>query len=335
MKRSQPTNANDRGAALVTVLTMLAVMSTLAIVVVDAANMSVRRTGNMVRMEQTRWYLMGAEAFAVVQLAELRRRSETARIDQDEWQNRPFVFPLDDGVMEVSISDGGNCFNLNSLVVSDDGGGRFVNAAGMVQFSRLLDAVGVQTAQGGLAAALVDWIDSDSEPMAGGAEDSTYAGDAGAYRTGNTLLADVSELARVRGFDANVLQLLAPHICVRPTSAANLINPNTLTPDQAPLLTMAINDLSTAVAAQIIRDRPRGGWESVDDFLRHPSLNNLELNDAGRAQFSTTTRYFVLRAQVERDGAREYSAALIEVGSAGPGAVVRRVFGAGAAEYLL
>ncbi|UPT64647.1 MAG: hypothetical protein M0D54_09160 [Hyphomonadaceae bacterium JAD_PAG50586_4] len=65
---SKASEKNDRGAALITVLTMMAVMATLAIVVVDAANMSLRRTGNMVRMEQTRWYLLGAEAYAVARL---------------------------------------------------------------------------------------------------------------------------------------------------------------------------------------------------------------------------------------------------------------------------
>ena len=327
---SKASEKNDRGAALITVLTMMAVMATLAIVVVDAANMSLRRTGNMVRMEQTRWYLLGAEAYAVARLGEIHRRAETTRIDPDEWQNRAFVFPLDDGVMEVSISDGDNCFNLNSLVFTDEGGGRFVNVAGMVQFARLLDAVGVQTAQGGLAAALIDWLDSDQQPMSGGGED-----DAASYRTANTLMADVSELRRVRGFNVDVVARLAPYICVRPTSAANLLNPNTLTPDQAPLLAMAIDDLSVDAAAQIIRDRPRGGWEGVEDFLLHPRLNSIELNDAGRAQFSTSTRYYVLRAKVERDRAQEYSAALIEAGPGGAGVVVRRVFGAGASEYLL
>ncbi len=320
----------DRGAALITVLTMMAVIATLAIVVVDAANMSLRRTGNLVRMEQTRWYLVGAESYAVARLGELRRRADIARVDESEWQNRPFTFPLDDGAMEVTISDGDNCFNLNSVVVTDDGGGRFISAVGMVQFSRLLDAVGVQAAHGGLAASLVDWIDSDQQTTPGGGED-----DADTYRTANTLLADVSELRRIRGFSDDVIARLAPYVCVRPTSAPNQLNPNTLRPDQAPLLVMAIDDLSVDTAAQVIRDRPRGGWEGVDAFLLHPRLNNIELNEAGRGQFSTVPRYYVLRARVDRDRAQEYSAALIEIGPGGMGTVVRRVFGAGASEYLL
>jgi general secretion pathway protein K len=332
-RRADETPGEDRGTALITVLGMLAIMSALAVVVVDAANMSVRRTGNQVQMEQTRWYLIGAETFAIGRLSEMQRRAELSRVDQDEWQGRPFRFALDDGAMDVSLRDGDNCFNLNSLVVTEDSGERQVSAFGMVQFSRLLDAVEVRTGQVALAAALADWIDSDSVPVGGGAEDAAYGG-ADAYRTSNTLLADVSELRHVRGFDGETVARLAPYVCVRPTSAPNQINPNTLTPEQAPLLVMAIDDLSLAAAAQIIRDRPRGGWEDVDAFLMHPRLSGLELNDAGRSQFSTRTRYYVLLTRVERQRGNEYGAALIEMGAGGAAAIVRRVFGVGAGTAL-
>lgn len=327
---------DDRGAALVTVLTMLAVMSALAVIVVDAANMSLRRTANMTRMEQTRWYLMGAENFATARLAELRQRGLERLVDQDEWQSRPFSFPLDDGLMQVSLRDGGNCFNLNSMVITEDSGARTTSALGLIQFSRLLDAVDVHTSQGSLAAALADWIDSDSQPTAGGAEDETYGGEAGAYRTANTLMADVSELRRVRGFTPEIIERLQPYICVRPTTAPNQFNPNTMTPEQGPLLAMAIGDgeLNSETAAQIMRDRPRGGWESVDAFLLHPRLSGLDLNDAGRAQFNVQTRYYLLYANVERDQGVESSVALIESSTTNAW-VVRRVFGAGGSETML
>jgi len=323
---------NDRGAALITVLSMLAVLATLAIVVTEAASLSLRRADNLVRMEQTRWYLLGAESFAGARLSMLN--SASARMDPSEWQNLPLDFPLDDGVMRITLRDGDNCFNLNALVTTEEGGARTLSAIGLVQFSRLLDAVGVHQSQGGLAAALVDWLDTDAEAMPGGVEAENLPGRR-PYRAANALMADASELASVRGFDPPTIAQLTRHTCVRPTTAPNLINPNTLTVEQAPLLLMAIDDLSLESARRIIRDRPRGGWESVDDFLMHPALNALELNQAGRAQFSTRTRYVVLEAQVERDRAREYGASLLELGPDGRTAVVRRVFGLRGGEALL
>lgn len=324
----------DSGAALVTVLTTLALMSALAIVIVDAANMSLRRTANLVRMEQTRWYLMGAEAFATARLADLHQRAQTTRIDADEWHNRPFLFNLDDGVMEVTVVDGSNCFNLNSVVSAEEGAGVYsLNSNGMFQLARLLDLAGARGAQIGLAAALVDWIDSDSGVTSGGAEDLSYGVESG-YVTANTLMGDVSELRNVRGFDAATIQRIAPYICVRPTATPNLVNLNTLTVEQAPLLAMLIPGMRVDTARRIIGDRPRGGWEDVDAFLRHPSINTEDVNEVVRAQFSVETRYYVLRVRVRRDGANETGAALIDTIS-GRGIVVRRVFGAGAPGQLL
>jgi general secretion pathway protein K len=334
MSTRQPPPRRERAAALVTVLTMLAVMSTLAVLVVDAANMSVRRTDNLVRMEQTWLYLMGAEAFARSRLGELQDAEARRAVDESEWQARTLTFPLDDGVLRVRLFDGGNCFNLNSLVVSEESGPHTVSVLGMIQFSRLLDVVGAE--QIGLSASLVDWLDSDSQPMAGGGEDSAYDAAGLGYRPANTLLGDVSELRRVRGFDAETIAALAPYVCVRPTATANLINPNTLRPEQAALLVMAFGEgLSLQTAQSIISDRPRGGWQSVDDFLASPSLALLEINEAGRAQFSVETQYYVLLAEVERDRGRDTLAALIEARTAGQTVVLRRLFGAGTSERSL
>lgn len=330
--RRPPRNRDERGAALVTVLTMLAVMSTLAILVVDAANMSLRRTSNQVRMEQTRWYLIGAEAFAASRLAELRRRGETTRIDQSEWQGRAFNFPLDDGAMQVTIRDGANCFNLNSLALDPEQGGA-ANAGAIMQFARLLDLLGVRSDRVGLGAALADWIDQDTTPSPGGAEDG--ARDGQRYRPANTMLADVSELARVQGFDREVIQQLGAAVCVRPTSAQTAINPNTLLPDEAPLLATMLPDISVEQARRIIRDRPRGGWENLDAFFAHPLLAGLEFNDFRRASFSMRSSYYVMSARVEREGARESSTSLIRVPEEGAGVVVRRVFGTGRSERAL
>jgi general secretion pathway protein K len=334
--RQNSPQRSDRAAALVTVLTMLAVMSTLAVVVVDAANMSVRRTDNLVRMEQTWLYLMGAEAFARSRLAELREAETQNRVDESEWQARALTFPLDDGALSVTLFDGNNCFNLNSLVVTDDAGERSASALGMVQFSRLLDIVGARPDQIGLSATLVDWLDSDGQPMAGGGEDVAYDSADIGHRPANALLADVGELRRVRGFDSATIEALAPYVCVRPTSAPNAINPNTLRPEQAALLSMAFGgDLPVSAAEAIIGDRPRGGWDSVDAFLSHPRVASFEINESGRAQFSLQTRYYVLVAQVERDRGRDSLAALLEVGPAGEAVVLRRLYGAGTSEHSL
>jgi len=323
----------ERGAALVTVLTMLAIMAALAIVAIDAAQMSLRRTRNQTSMEQTRWYLLGAEAFAIGRIADLRRRAADARVDQSEWQERWFPFPLEDGMMRVKLRDGGNCFNLNSMVEDIGEGVMVTSARGRLQFARLLDLAGVRSDRTGQSGTLADWIDSDQVAQIGGPEDAGYAVDGA--RPPNTLIADPSELRAVLGFDADTIVRLRGLVCVRPTAAANRINPNTLLVQQAPLLAMALPDISVATAAQIIRDRPRGGWEDLDAFFAQPRLASLEMSEPLRAQFSMQSDYVVLQARVERPEGRESSAALIQVAANGQAVVRRRVFGVGDGEFGL
>jgi general secretion pathway protein K len=325
----------ERGAALVTVLVMLSIMSTLAIVAVDAAQFSLRRTQNQAGMEQARWYLMGAESFAAGRIEEMAQRAATLRLDQSEWQGREITLPLEGGVMDVALWDGSNCFNLNSLVEKGDGGAYVMSGRGFVQFARLLDVLDIRsTSGGGLAPPLVDWLDSDDMRSAGGAEAESYAGAGAPYQAANALMADVSELARVRGFSDDVIARLAPYVCVRPDAAPSIINPNTLRLDQAPLLTMALGSQFNLAAAQdLIERRPRGGWATIEEFFAAPRFAGLELNDAVRGQFSLSSRYYVMTARVQMGDASETSAALIEL--SGRARVIRRLYGAGAAGRAL
>lgn len=328
MTKRTPAKQNERGAALVTVLTMVAIMSALAVVAVDAAGMSVRRTFNQTRMEQTRWYLLGAEAFAIGKLEDMRRAVREGAAADGDWHGRMFSFPLDDGLMRIALYDGGNCFNLNSVVRHAEEAASTADAGGVMQFALLLDLLGVHSDRAALGATLADWIDADALPSPGGLEDGADRRGA-PYRPANTLLADLSELRRVEGFSDEVIARIADHVCVRPTAAPNLLNPNTLAPNEAALLAMALPDIDIEQARGVIRDRPRGGWSDLDAFFSHPRLAGLELNELRSASFSLEPVYYVMIASVEREGGRETEAALIRMRPQG-GGVVRRVFGVAA-----
>lgn len=317
----------EQGAALVTVLVMLAIMSTLAVLIVDASGTALRRTRNQQEMDQIRWYVAGAEAMALTRVAELTRASADAQVDQDEWQGQSFVFPLDDGLMRVTLWDGDNCFNLNGLVAGQESGVLVGNARTQIQFARLLDELGVRAqSDAGLAAALVDWLDTDQQPSLGGAEIESYGGGEGPYAVANTLMGDASELRSVRGFTPEIISRLAPLTCVRPVSASNRLNPNTLRPDNAELLSIVFGDaLPVSRARELIRSRPRGGWSDLNAFFAHPLLAGLEISDNLRDEFSLRTNAYVMMTEVQHRDTVEYAAALID--ASGQPRILRRVFG--------
>ena len=241
---------------------------------------------------------------------------------------------LDQGAMQLSVWDGDNCFNLNSLVEQTEGGPLIASEAGQARLSRLLEIRGVLNARG-LAVSLSDWIDTDSMPGLGGAEDDAYGGSTAPYLPPNRLIADPSELRFVHGFDASVISRLAPLICVRPTAAPNAISINTLRVDQAGLLSVAIGrELPLSAAERVIRERPPGGWTSIEQFLAHPNLAQIPLSDTPRAMFVLAPRWYVVSISVAYRDASETNVALVDAGG-GRGRVVRRVFGADARKGLL
>jgi general secretion pathway protein K len=323
----------DAGAALVTVLVMLVVMAILATAVLEAARFSLRRLDNQRQMDQARWFLLGAERFAASRADDLADATERGDLDRTAWQGQPIAFPIDGGAISLTLWDGSNCFNLNSVVLLNEDDQLVANPAGMIEFTRVLEASQALVFNApALAAALTDYLDTDSIPLPGGVEDEPSPRATGsAYRTANTLIGDVSELLGVRGFSPEVVADVAPLVCARDRTAASVLNVNGLQARDAGLLRALFGEeLSLSAAQGLIAGRPRQGWDSVESFLRDPRLSGLEFSDAMRARFAVRPRFLIMTARVRWQGLEEASAALIEVGP--PSRVVRRVMGAQASE---
>lgn len=315
----------EAGTALATVLIMLVVMAVLAIAVMEAARFSVARLDNQRRLEQARWYLLGAERFAAAQASRSADLRDGAGAAVD-WQGRPVTFPIDAGALTITVWDGSNCFNVNSLVTAAEEGYQVANPLGQIEFVRLLEVTPAPVFNGpGLAATLSDYLDTDTLPAPGGAEDAP-GGMGSGYQTANSLMGDVSELLRIPGFTPEVVAALAPFICVRSETAASTLNVNTLRLEDAPLLAAVFGEaLSLSAAEAVITSRPPGGWADVEAFFASPFFSAFEVGDSLKARFAVRPRFLVVNARVEWDGLEEGSAALIAVGPTSR--VVRRVFG--------
>jgi len=324
----------ERGAALATVLVMISVMSMLAITIVESARFGIQRTANQEQMDQSRWYLLGAEAYATSRINEYVQHANKSSLDTSEWFGQTLTLPLDQGAMQISVWDGDNCFNLNGVVDQAENGPVIASEGGQARMARLLELQSVLDGRS-LAVSLSDWIDTDTMPGLGGAEDDAYGGSSAVWLPANRLMADPSELRFVKGFDASVISRIAPLVCARPMAGQNAVSINTLRVDQAALLSMIVGrDLPLSAAERIIRERPKGGWTSVDQFLAHPNLFAIPLSDATRAMFVLTPRWYVISIGVAYRDTSQTSLVLVDAG-AGRGRVVRRVFGADARRSLL
>lgn len=314
----------QRGAALLTVLLLVAVMTVLATAVLDDIRFGLRRAGNAQAMAQAQWYALGAEMLAGVQIRRLAERDGARTTLEGDWNGRPFLFPIGDGeagsgLIRARISDGTACFNLNSVV---EGAGEQWQRrdAGVRQYLALLHALGFAPAQASaLADALVDWIDSDQQRSAAGSEDGTYAARTSAYLTSGTLLGEVSELRAIVGYDHVAYARLRPHVCALPDAAPTPVNLNTLQDGDAVILVMLTdNAISAAAARRILAARPRQGWRDHAAFWTQPLLANVPVPADVLQQVALRTRYFQLQAEVEYDGTEAVMSALLEHDPAGP-----------------
>lgn len=315
MKRSR---REREGMALLTVLLLVAVMSVVAVAILDDVRFSVRRTTNAETQSQAQWYAAGAETLAQTQIKRLLTAGPTRTPLDPEWNGRPYSFPVDGGTLTATVTDGQACFNLNSLVLGF-GEDLVARPLGAAQFRALGRAVGAPDSRmQAIADALTDWLDADSSPLPLGAEDGAYAGLGKPYRTGGVMLAEVSELRAVKGVDADTYDRLRPWVCALPTSRLSPLNVNTLTTEQAPLLTMLTGGLLPPQRARaVIAARPRDGWPDAAAFWAQPAVVALPVDPEARDQITVLTRYFDLRVDVELGGSHAVRTALLEAGSDG------------------
>lgn len=315
----------EEGAALLTVLLLVAVMAGLSAMALERLRLSTHLAANSIALDQARAFAMAGEAVVASRIGEFAGPNIRKTTLQGNWNGHAFRIPIPGGLAVAGIHDGGNCFNLNSVANGLAANELTTRPGGMAEFVGLMQAVGIDTNQAGrVAASLADWIDADTVPNPGGAEDSDYARAARPYRTANTLIADPSELRAVAGVTPEIYAKLRPWICALPTTDLSPLNVNTLLPTQTPLLQMLLpGQIDERRARAAIEGRPEGGWDNPSDFWSMQALTGLTTGEAG-TQLRVKTRWFALDLDVELAGAQVAETALVDAGQAPVRIVARR-----------
>lgn len=317
---------DENGMALLTVLLLVAVMGTLTVAALETISRSVHVAGNSRATMQARYFALGAESMALQRIKALRDAGGNRLTLAGGWNGRTFTIPTDgDGMIAARVSDGGNCFNLNSVTDGGSAQSLRMRPRGVRQFTALMLSLGIADADARRAAfSLADWIDADSVPLPLGAEDDSYARYEIPYRTANTLIAEASELRAVAGFTPEIYEVIRPWVCALPTTQMSPININTLVPSQAPLLAMLVpGRLGIDAARTVLAARPAAGWGDLLDFWQQPQLAALNPTSDELEQPKLTTRYFNLEIDAAQGGYRAVQSALLDVDRGG-GIVVQR-----------
>lgn len=320
LRKPLPVNSM-RGVALLTVLLVVALATTLAVAMIRSQHMALQHAGGLFNQDQAWLYTQGAEDFVRDLLSEDYKEDRKSGAQTDypgEFWARPFPpFPVDGGMINARVVDAQSRFNLNRLW--HDGA---PDSAASDIFTRLLGNLGLPES---LAPALTDWLDSDSDPTGSdGAEDDFYSRLEHPYRTANLPLQDISELRLIKGFTPEVIAKLRPYVVALPATA--LLNVNTADPV---VLAALSPTLSSRTASELGTQRPSKGYASIDEFLRQPVFNGLEgtQKTALMTQIGVNSHYFQMLADAEIAGRHSVVVAMIARSDSGTLQVIARDFG--------
>ena len=324
MKRPIP--QRERGAALLAVLLLVAVTGAIAAAAMEGLRLSRAVAANAAALDQARADADGVEQLALLTLDDAIARSPGRTTLEGGWNGAVRRFAMPDGASaELRVRDGGNCFNVNSVVEGEQQSALIRRPSGVAEFMGLMMAVGAGEADARrIAEAAADWVDSDTVPGPGGAEDEAYADGPEPYRTANSFFVEPGELRAVAGMTPDLYRRLSPYLCALPTSDLAPINLNTLTPDQAPLLAMlAPGQLGLERARSLIEGRPAGGWGSQVEFWRLDAMRGLAIPLDIQLQPQLRTRWFALDLKV-RVGESEYDETALADARVQPSQIVWR-----------
>jgi general secretion pathway protein K len=243
--------SSQRGVALITAIIVVAIGTMIAVNLLWRGTLDLRRTDAALAADQGLMYLQGAEAWA----GDILRQDLVDSPDSDNlgepWAIELPPLPVDGGTIVGRIEDLQGRFNINNLIGNDGREDEYARR----QFERLLVMV---EADPGLAGAVIDWLDPDTElRFPTGGEDVVYSDHDPPYRTANSMITSSSELMAVAGFDRDTYRRLAPYVTVLP--AGTKLNVNTASDV---VLASLSDNLDLGTAASMIEER--GDAEFID-----------------------------------------------------------------------
>lgn len=242
----------EKGAALIIVLGLVAVIAGWAATAGYEDMLSLRRAENAVVSMKSELACLSALALAKIALKQDARDGNIDSLD-DDWAQVSAPFPIDDGLVSGEVVDANRYLNLNDLV---DAKGEAVLP--MVNVAKRLFAV--KKLDTALVDALVDWMDVDDVPFGlGGVEDSGYYDKR--YRVKNAHLDRLAELHLIKGFDNDVMDALKDVVTVWPLAkdvVYSKVNVNTV---QEGVLLAMFPHMSNVDKDDVMNNRP---YDSVD-----------------------------------------------------------------------
>ena len=295
-------DSQARGAALVTVLLILAILTAIAGRLSFSNHVWLRQVANGAASLQSAQATRAVQDWVGLILAQDDNDYDGF---QDVWAQPLPPLSIGPGFVQGYVEDMQARMNLNTLL--DESGA--ADRRSVRRFKRLLRILELNP---GIAEAVVDWMDGNGDVSGHwGAEDGYYLGMNPPYVAANRRFRDTGELRLVRGVDANVWYRLSPHVSALP-ARNTAININTAGPE---VLAAAVKEWGSPLQASVeaaqwsgkARQEP---FKSVKEFYLAAGLEyDSEELPAG---LDVRSKFFLARTLVDAGNARRRMATLYQ-----------------------
>lgn len=278
------------GMALLMVLILLAVLSTLAIEMTERLQQHIRRAETQKLSQQAYWYAIAAESLAISQLARSLMNKNELSLSQD-WATSAGDYPLREASINFKIRDLQTCFNLNAFT-DPFSQGKEKNRLQLIALFKMINIPSDEALK--MANNIVEFIKPKIRHSDSGVKNPAASKPA---TSGSVpFLIDQIELRLIKGMTAKNYHLLKTVTCVLPIWDQKL-NLNTLPSEQAPVLAALLTPhLSLHQARQLILSRPEKGWHDLNKVLNLPQLARLPRQI--RDNLTLSSNYFMLNAEI-------------------------------------
>lgn len=316
------------GIAIITVMLVVALAAIVTTTMMQTQHTFVRRATSYQALEQAQALAVAGERFSAAVLKRDFDSDGEERIDsrEDDWAISIPPLPIAGGTITGCIHDLNGLFNINNLV--DEKGE--IDAAQLDILRALVNELALPSE---IASAIADWVDSNDQPLADGAEFEYYSNLESPYRAANRPIASATELRLVRGLNGadeeslDAYNSLLPYVTALPRGSA--INLNTAAPVLLEALWSKLDgrgeelhrwsakegwshfprcapaeveeELNLAVGAEQVDRSP---YESVQQFVEANRFKDdkgeeIEMPTETQQRLSVHSDYFLVRAEIQ------------------------------------
>ena len=339
----------QRGVAIITALLIVTIAATVSITISTQLQLDVRRTGNLIALDQADIYALQVEKFTQEKLADptdfpdlMTTLRELGKLEAS--------YPIENGTVEGEITDLNSCINLNTLI-NPSLPLPSIDPLVQARLTRLFNNSRNPPTPipPSMISAIIDWIDDNADTtLPDGAEDGHYLNLEQAYRTANQPLSSITELRLIKGAENlqatprdrytsynNILGLAVasinspghfPSLCAFNTinGSPPQINVNTASRD---VLISLSPTMTAAIADDIIACRgpaPNGAeFTNITDFTRCSNVDTI-ITATDRGQLTFSSDYFLLKTKVSLGDAKKITYSIIFRNPAGTSQIISR-----------